>query len=80
MERTLTFTEPLRFLIFALENELLHYSLVIVVKWQTTAEERVEDNPQRPDIRLKSEVFATSEHLRAGVASSSAESLHPIVS
>jgi hypothetical protein len=54
--RVLTMTQPFGLFILSFEYEILHDPLVVVIERQTTTQEDVEDDSQRPDIRLDAEI------------------------
>lgn len=63
----------------ALQNLLLHDSLVIVIEWQSSAQKGVEDDTERPDIDLFSRIPPAGKHLWRGIAGGAAKRVHETV-
>ena len=56
--------QPVRNLKASCYNLFAHDRFVIVVKWECSGQESVEDNSERPNVDLWSEVFLSHEHFR----------------
>lgn len=72
----LTFRQPLRLLVLAFDNHLSHDAFVVIVKRQTTAKKRIEDDSKRPHIGLDAQILLALQHLGASVACCPAVCLH----
>ena len=60
--------EEIGYLIFGLDDFLIQLLRVLVLKWQVATNHSVENHAARPDVRTKSVVALTPDHLGRGVA------------